>query len=159
MMYYHQLLKWDMSAFQCIACPVVHYWCMNIPGFWQISWSFWSSISSMPSVNTHSLNVIYGHLNFLLPSPQCTQKFHLHLPKVKIEVQTTYTHLWVLVSILLYLCARPKGDIFLAQWWWKVKTSILLLVHVVRVIKSHWYLQSQNPSCTTKGEGQDFFPM
>lgn len=137
MIYYHQLLKWGMSAFQWIVCPVVQYWYMNIPGFFQKSWSFWSSTSPMPSGNTHSLNVIYGHLN--------SSSFSTMHSKVSItsskgknrSPNNLNTHFWVLVAILLYLCVRPKEDTFLAQWWWKVKTIMFLLVHVIRVIKSH----------------------
>lgn len=157
MIYYHQLLKRGMSAFQWIVCPVVQYWYMNIPGFFQKSWSFWSSTSPMPSGNTHCLNVIYGHLNSSSFSTM-QSKVSITSSKGRNRSPNNLNTLLVLVSILLYLCVRPKEDTFLAQWWWKVKTIIFLLVHVVTVIKSQPYLQSQNPSCTIKGYGQDFFP-
>lgn len=157
MIYYHQLLKRGMSAFQWIVCPVVQYWYMNIPGFFQKSWSFWSSTSPMPSGNTHCLNVIYGHLNSSSFSTM-QSKVSITSSKGRNRSPNNLNTLLVLVSILLYLCVRPKEDTFLAQWWWKVKTIIFLLVHVVTVIKSQSYLQSQNPSCTIKGYGQDFFP-
>lgn len=160
MIYYHQLLKWGLSAFQCIVCPVVQYWCMNIPGFFQKSWEFlifyllhafcehtFSQCNLWSSKFSSAFSTMHSKVSFTSSKGKNRSPNNLN------------THFSVLVSILLYLCVRLKEDTFLAQWWWKVKTSIRLLVHVVRVIKLHSYLQSQNPSCTIKGYSQDFFPM
>ena len=96
------------------------------------------------------------HLNFLLLSRQCTHKFHLHLPKAQIKVQTTWMHTYRCYFPLSNTCVRPKEDIFRhsdCEKWNKHPVT----VHLVGVVKSHSYLQSQNSSCTMTCSCWGFF--
>ena len=93
----------------------------------------------------------FGHLNFLLHSPQCTHKFHLHLPKAQIKIQTTQMHPYKCYFPLSYTCVLDPKNIFFTTVIVKSETSIFFLAHLLVVIKSHSYLQSQNPSYTKKG--------
>lgn len=89
-----------------------------------------------------------GYLNFILYSPQYTQKFCLHISKAEIEVQTTWMHTYGCYFIVIHVL-DPKR-IFFTTVIVKSETSICLLVHLVEVVDLHSHLQSWNPLCTMK---------
>ena len=93
---------------------------------------------------------------FFLQFPQCTQNFHLHLPKTQIEVQITGMHTHRCYFLLSYSQISDTKKCFTTV---RVKTEsrTLFLLHLTGVVKSHSYLQISKFIGQMKGCCWDFF--
>ena len=153
-MHYYQLLKFAMPVSHSIVCPVIPGSVLMYKHSRILMEVLWLLFFFCPchAFNGHTLSQYnpLGHLNFPLNSPECTQKFHLCLPKAQMEVLTTWMHTYRRYLPLEYTHILDPKKIFFATVVVKWNTHHFI-VHLLGIVQSHSYLQSQNPSCTMKG--------
>lgn len=90
--------------------------------------------------HVHSPHDPLVHPPFFLQFPQCTPKFHLHLPKTQVEVQITGMHTHGCYFLLSYSQISDTKKVFTTVIV-KSESSTLFRLHLTGVVKSHSYLQ------------------